>query len=214
MGENDKLGKDELQETGQTSKEKDESTSEETYTKKQLEKFISDAKSEMGRKNTEVIRERDSLKEEVANIKSEREALQEQVDEMAKDDPAKGDYLTLIKNLKAKENQLKADKRAEDERIQANSERIMKAEKTLRKENIQTIAAEYEDGDAKRLLGMCDVTEAVTEEQIRKVAENLFSNKKSSENPTEKVKVYSGQTIGGSVSSEETMLKKRYPTMY
>lgn len=214
MGENEKPDQGELQETGQTSTGKDESTSEETFTKKQLEKFISDAKSEMGRKNAEVIRERDSLKEQVENIKSEREALQEQVDEMAKDDPAKGDYLTLIKNLKAKETKLYADKKAEDERIQANSEKISKADATLRKENIQTIAAEYDDGDAKRLLGMCDVTEAKSEEQIRKVAENLFSNKKSSENPTEKVKVYSGQTIGGSVSSEEAMLKKRYPTMY
>ena len=222
MDENEKLEQDKLREAGQSSAGKNANTSAETFTKEQVQKFINDAKSEAGRERLEAIKELGEVKAKLAtneadheDTKTEIAALQEEIDQLGKDDPAKGDYIKLVKSLRVKETQLNADKKAEDERIRTNTERLSKADEHLRGANIATIAGEYTDGDAKWLLSMCDVAESKTEEQIRRVAENLFKNKKNGDKSNEEdEKHYSGLTNGGgpdlNALSNKQLLHKAY----
>ena len=179
----------------------------ETFTREQLQKFVSDALTDQGRKHkTElepVIRERDTLKSqlqeketELTGITEERENLQKQIEELASGDPKKFDLIKKDRELRDRERKLKADAQTLEQSKQAHAERVKLADETLREISVWEIATEYEGGDATKLKGLVDTFGATSEEQIRKVAETLWA-KKGATPGASALKPYSGMTTGG-----------------
>jgi chromosome segregation ATPase len=189
-----------------------------TYTEEQVQKKLSDALAEQGRKHKAelepIVKERDSFKSQLeANTsdleanKSEIDKLQAKIDDLASNDPARFDAVKEMKALKTERDQLRADKRALDADKQAldadkqtHGERIKKAESFERETLIQGMVEDYEGGDFDKLKDFCETFDAKSEEQIRKVADKLWT-KKAPEPPNSEappVKPYTGMTNGGS----------------
>jgi len=192
MGENDTTKQGVPLATGQPSDGKGGSTSQQpppkTFTSEELQKFVSDALAEQGRRHkaelTPVIKERDSLKSQTDSLTSqiedkntELEKIQTQLEELSSDDPKKFDLLKLDKELRADRSKLKAERTSLDTDKQAHSEVIQEARDYKRTATIVDIVTEYENGDFAKLADLCEIAKVDSEEGIRTIADRMFSKK-------------------------------------
>jgi len=220
MGETNVVVQGDPQVTAQTSKGKEGSTSTQTpttYTKEQVQKFVSDALAEQGRKHKAelepIITERDTLKSkltELSDIQDDRTDLQRRIDELANDDPAKFNLVKKENELRERERKLNKDIGEREKKLteseSKHAERIKKADSVEREASILEIVEGYENGDADRLGDAITTFETTfgikvtSDEQIRKVADTLWT-KKATGPPKPEVpplKPFSGTTDGGS----------------
>lgn len=170
---------------------------------KQLAQF---ARMDAGRVQKTAEDERDiaqtalAVKEvELTDIAEEREKLNTQIDELSSNDPAKFNIVKKDRDLILRENALKTERRAEEAKWKTNEERVKKAEDHLREIAINEIAANYEGGDAAKLVTLCKTFGANTEEEITKLADAIWSKKTpgTPEPETPPLKPFSGRTSGG-----------------
>uniref|UniRef100_A0A6H1ZJL8 Scaffolding protein n=1 Tax=viral metagenome TaxID=1070528 RepID=A0A6H1ZJL8_9ZZZZ len=177
-----------------------------THTQEEVDRLVQLTKMESGRERKAIEVERDSLKKqlqaketEITDIADEREKLQTQIDELSSDDPKKFDLVKKDRDLRERERQLKNERLALDEDKQKNAEKVSKAEKFEMEVLILEIVEDYENGDLDKLKSLCEILEAKSEEQIRRVAETLWTKKAAepSKPATPPVKPYSGVTDGG-----------------
>jgi vacuolar-type H+-ATPase subunit I/STV1 len=175
-----------------TSPDADESTSKvntpKTYTEAERQKAVSDALAKQGREHKRALGiitgERDSLLRQIGtvestleNTKAEAEQLKNDIKDMSSGDPAKfdlikreGELRTKIATLDAKEKELEAEK-------EKHNERITKAEELEREILILEIIEDYDDANATKLIKLCEKAKAITEEDIREIADELFTKK-------------------------------------
>lgn len=213
MGETEENAQDTLPAGGQSSGVKEGTTSTqtpETYTKGQVQKFVSDALAEQGRKHKSeldpIVKERDGLKSQIQNNttdlednKNEMEKLQAKIDDLTSDDPDRFNAIKELKAAREERKQLQAERRTKETEWATNAERIKKAESLEAEVLILGIAEDYEGAGAEKLSSICSTLNATSEEQIRKVADTLWT-KKTVELPETSPAVYSGMTEGGGTS--------------
>ena len=174
------------------------------FTQSELELAIHAARSEGGRDWKVLETERNTLKaqlqtkeSELADLADERVKLEKRIDELASNDPEVYNLEKKAKELRNAESKLKDDRRAEEAKWQANAERVKSAEDTLREVAIWEITTEYKGGDAVKLKELCDIFQASSDEQIRKVADTLWGKIATEPLVSSSSKPYSGRTSGG-----------------
>ena len=216
MSETTTATKGEPQATARTSKGKDGTTSTvtpESFTKEQVKKFVSDALAEQGRKHKAeldpIVKERDSFKSQcetntrdLNDNKVEMEKQQAKIDDLASDDPARFDAIKELKAVREERKQLQAKERVFETEKQTHGERIKKAEELEREVLILEIVEDYEGATPDKLTDICTTLNIKSDEQIRKVADTLWSKKttESSESEVPSVKPFSNKTTGGTSS--------------
>ena len=201
-----------------TSEEKDKtpektttvSPEEETpiYNQKQADALVHASTSDWGRRVKEIETERDNLKSQIKaketdleDIQAERETLNKQIDDLTSDDPKKFDLIKKDRELRTQERELKNRLHTLDDRETKLSEREKRVNSFEREVLIETIADEYEDGDAEKLKNAISGFENPTEEQIRTIADIFWKKKEEEEGKGKKPKApkpYSGKSEGGS----------------
>jgi len=212
MSETAVADKDTLPEGGQSSVGgKDGSTSKETetFTKEQVQKFVSDALAKQGREHKAVfdpiVKERDTYKSQVENNTSDLEenkaeivTLQSRIDDLASGDPDRFNAVKEMRALKDRGRQLQVRERELQDKERTHGERIKKAEGLEREVLILEIAEGYEGASAEKLTALCSTFNATSDEQIRKVADTLWGKKTTVIPETPPVTPFSGKTQGGS----------------
>lgn len=185
-------------------KEKVSSEEERIYTQSQADALVHASTSDWGRKLKEIETERDNLKSqiktkenELEDIQAEREHLQKELEDLTSDDPKKYDLIKKDRTLREQERGLRSKLQDFDNKEKAFAEREKKVTSFEREVLIESIADEYEDGDASRLKKAVSGFESPTEEQIRTIADIIWSKKAEGEKP-KTVKPYSGKSEGGS----------------
>jgi len=226
MGENDNVNQDSPL-SGQASDDKTVTTSKDTgtYSREQADKAISDALAKQGREHKanleKVIKERDTFQKqiqrkenELSDITEERVALQKQIDDLSSDDPDKGDYVKKVRELREKEQTLKDKIRTQEEKEETYGEKINQLEAKEREEMTKEIVKGYENGDYNKLVDLCEIAGATTEEQRRKIADTLWTKTTPGlEPPVLPAKPFSNVTDGGATSDEQAGLDRLYPSM-
>ena len=201
-------------ETASTSKETG------TYTGEQAKKLVIDALAEQGRKHkkeldsfqskTTSLEKQIAIKEtQLANVTAEREEAQNRVDELASDDPDKFNAVKKLREAKELEQKAKDKLREAEDLEETNRERIKRVEDREREDTMRDMVKEYENGNFNKLVDLCETVGAVSDEQIRKVADTLWEKTKEPQNPV--IEPFSSVTEGGAESSETKKLKKLYP---
>jgi len=190
------------------------------YTQKDVDAFVHTIKSEAGREKkaleTEVVslkKQVQSKEDELTDNASEIEKLQEKIDNLASDDPNRFNAVKELKAAQEERRQLKADRRALEVEKETHGEAVKLAQDTLREISIWEMSAEYENGDPVRLKDLCDTFEAKSEEQIRKVADTLWTKKAAEPIEPSLLHPFKSETVGGGEKTEQQRLKERYPTM-
>jgi len=180
---------------------------ERLYTQSQTDALVHAKDSEWGRRFKVVETERDTLKSQmasndakVADIQSERDSLQEQMEELSSTDPKKFDLIKRDKVLRDQQRQINDRTKGLDEREQKLVEREKKVTGFEREVLVETIADEYEDGDSAKLKKAVSVFDNPSEEQIRNIAGIIFSTKaEAAEKPKKPpLKPDSNRSRGGS----------------
>lgn len=173
-----------------------------TYTKEDIERAVQLARMQDGRERKALETERDDLKvqvqtkdTELANITEAKKKLEEQIDDLSSDDPDKVNFVKKLKDLTVQEQSLTARLRKLDTDEQAYGERIKKAESLETEVLILEIVEDYESADAEKLSAICSTLNATSEEQIRKVAETLWTKKPEPTTPP--IATLTGTTEGG-----------------
>lgn len=166
------------------------SSEEKIYTESQHEAIVHSLKSEHGRLLKEVEAERDSLKSQIMTKSNELEdvqadigTLEKKIEDMSSDDPAKFDAVKELKALRQERRDLNTKLRGLDTREQQLTEREKKVNSFELEVLFETVADEYEDGDAARLKKAVSVFENPTEEQVRSIAESFWNKKAVVEEP-------------------------------
>ena len=171
------------------------------YTQKQASELVHAARSEDGRQIRDLTAKLAAKEVALADNTAEIETLQAKFDNLAKDDPEKFDVVKELKAARDERRQLKADRASLTER----ERRVNTFELEVL---IETIAGEYEDGDAARLTEAVSVFDNPKEEQIRKLADIIWP-KATAESESEKrpkaPKPYSGKSEGGSHTYTPTL---------
>ncbi len=146
------------QNAGQPSGGKDGSTSKpapRTHTEDEVkvltEKVRSDALAEAGRRSRPIEDENAALKSQLAtnqtlikDTEAKMGKLQQEMEELAEDDPDKKWLKNRLAELDETERRLKFDRAALETEKTTHAERIKKAEKHERDETIKTVVSEYE----------------------------------------------------------------------
>jgi|GEM_PF-6730927 len=187
------------------------------YTQRQADALVHAAKSDAGRSLKEVEKERDGLKAQInakesdlAEVQDERESLEKRIEELSSDDPKKLDLMKLERELRKQERELKSKIRTAEEKETSLTEREKKVSSFELEVTIETVSDEYDDGDSAKLKKALSVFESPTEEQVRNIAEVIFSKKKESDEPKSKApKPYSGKTAGGTPYFTRTQIADR-----
>jgi hypothetical protein len=196
------------------------------FTQKQAD-ALADAKvhavqSEAGRQVKEIGQERDALKSQIQTKDAELlsnaddiKSLEEKLDDMSKDDPARFDAVKELKAARDERRQLKTKLTSLDDRETNLGEREKKVNSFELEVLIESIADEYEDGDATKLKTAVSVFENPTDEQIRTIANIFWEKKAGGEGKKPKsLKPYSGKSEGGSGSLEGLSRKQLYTKAY
>lgn len=176
------------------------------YTQKEADALVHVAKSEAGR-------EKKVLEDVVVNLKAQIqtkesdieenatdiEKLQTKVEDLASNDPERFNAIKELRVARDERRQLKADRSALEDEKREHGETVKLAQSTLREITVFEVAAEYESGDAVKLKELCETFEAKSDEQIRKIADTLWTKKaaESLKPATPPLKPYSGITEGG-----------------
>lgn len=173
------------------------------YTLAELEAAVQAAKSQGGREKKALETENATLKAQLQNKDTDLAAntaeidkLQVKFDNLAKDDPEKFDIAKELKLAREDRKQLRTDRQALEAEKVTHGEQVKLATDTLREISIWEIATEYEASDPVKLKDLCETFTATSEEQIRKVADTLWGKKAEAKSGV--VKLYSGQSSGGS----------------
>lgn len=174
----------------------------ESYTREQLDVLIAERHGTLDKRISSLEKELKETKatvatkeSELANVVEERVTLEKRIEELASNDPELNNLEKRAKELRELERKLKADRQTLEADKQTNAEKVKLAEDTLREISIWEIATEFDSGDAVKLKDLCDIFQASSEEQIRRVADTLW--KKKLVEPSPSVKPYSGMTSGG-----------------
>ncbi len=177
-----------------------------THTDKEVERLVQFAKMETGRGNKVVAAERDTFKSdltaktsELDDVQGEREKLEARIEELSSKDPELNNLEKRDKELRGRERLLKDGIRDLDTNKRNNAARVKKAEDFERETSLQVIVEEYVDSDLTKLKDLCEILEATSEEQIRKVAETLWLKKPSAAPTADPSKPYTGVTHGGGI---------------
>lgn len=110
-----------------------------------------------------------------------------------------------------KKERLEFEKEKLEHQIEIESAREVKKEI-----DIFDITQEYEGGDAMKLKTLCELSKVTAKDDIRKVADTIWTKKQTSSSQADatKQKRDSGMTIGGTgEKTYEQSLKERYPSM-
>jgi len=195
------------------------------YTQKQADALLKAQehalRSDIGRDLKTLTTERDNFKSEkgklesaLADIQTERDKIQTDLEEATSDDPKKFDLVTRDKQLRDTQRQLKTDADALKADQEANAEKVKLATDTLFEISVWEIAAEYQSGDPVKLKDLCTTFTATSEEQIRKVADTIWQKVNAKSAPAgEKavpLKLVDGETTGGGGETDEERSRKRY----
>lgn len=191
------------------------------YTEEEVKALVHSAKSETGREKAALEKEVAALKKQVetkdaemADNASEIEALQEKFDNLASDDPDRFNVAKELREARAERKQLKDDRRVLDTEKETHGETVKLAQDTLREVAIWDLSAGYENGDPVRLKDLCDVFEAKSEEQIRKVADTLWAKKATLPSQPPTLHPFTSETVGGGESleglSSKELLRRAY----
>ena len=176
------------------------------YNQKQADALLHAERSEWGRKVAAIEQERDTLKSQMQSKDAEIEAnaedikgLEAKLDDMTSDDPKRFEVVSELKAARQERRELKSQKANQDERESKLSEREKRVNSFEREVLIESIADEYEDGDASKLKKAVSLFDNPTEENIRTYPE-IFGWKLKAEGegePPKAPKAYSGKTEGG-----------------
>ena len=207
-----------LSKEGETPAEAKVSAEEKLYSQKQLDTMIHMAKSEAGRDRKTLETERDQFKTKVekletdiGDIQSERDKLQVQIEELTSDDPRKFDLVKRDKDLRDAQRQLKKATDDLSSQQKASEERVKLANDTLLEISIWEVAAEYQGGDPVKLKDLCSTFNATSDEQVRKVADTIWTKTEVKKPEGEPLKIDSGNTRGGGELTEREILKGMFP---
>jgi len=197
-----------LEAEGKTPEEAKVSPEEEApiYSQKQADALVHAATSDWGRRVKDAETERDNLKSqiktketELEDIQAERESLNKQIDDLTSDDPKKFNLIKTDRELRGRESEARKRLATLDDREAKLSEREKRVNSFEREVLIESIADEYEDGDAAKLKNAISGFENPTEEQIRTIADIFWKKKEEEEKKKPKApKPYSGKSEGGS----------------
>ena len=185
-----------------------------TYTQEQVDKLTQLASMKAGRDRKVVEVERDGLKAKVEDyekkivvIEEERESLQKLIDE----DPDKLALATRDKTFKDKEKKLQDSLDAHEADKKAYAQQIQDAKALTFQANAYLISKQFVDGDKDKLEELCEKFGAETEDEIKSIAETLWSLKEEEAAPP--LETDSGRTSGGAISDEQATLNRLYPSM-
>ncbi len=179
-----------------------------------LNKTIADLQAKLANTESTWKSQLESKEDELKAIAEERAGYLKDLQDIASGDPNQFNVVQRTKDLGERERKLKAE-------IKANEERIKKAEAFERKELVGTIAADYKDADVNKLQRLCDKAKVTSEEDIREIADTLGWERKQGDGEpattTAKVtpvKPDSGKTSGGGANldglSSKDLLRKAY----
>ncbi len=174
-----------------------------TLTVKDGAKLAEMASREAGRLRKTAETERDGFRTQSETLTSQVDTLTEtiktlesQIDDLTSNDPSRFEAIKVLREARAGLEALKTDRKVLDSDKEKYGERVTAAENHLREISINEIAADYEGSDSKKLKSVCDLAGANTAEEIKEVAETLWTNKDKKPNiPT--LLPFSGRTIGG-----------------
>jgi len=200
--------------TSVAEKESTSKKTQETFTAEEHRKGISDALTLQGREHKVILEaittERDSLKTQVTEkqtsleeIQTERDAVKSQLDNLTKDSPEKLDLVNRDNALRASEKKIKDDIKTLETSKTANADKLALAEDVTRELSVIEIGTDYEGADLTRLSELATQLKLNTKEEIRKVANTLWTKKAKTEETDEsgkkttKMKAFSGETKGG-----------------
>jgi len=190
-----------------------------TYTQAEVDKVkedaVHDALMKRGRDWKTLEDEKNSLSNQLKELQSTKSKLEIQLDELANENPDKFNVVKKYRELDETERRLNQEREEHNSRIRQERE-TMDAERQTHQAAIQMalsaqreidafdIAEEFQGGDAARLKDLAEIMGKNSKEDIRKIAETLWTRKDTAEaNPP--LKLDSGLTIGG--LSEETIRK-------
>jgi len=194
------------------------------YTQEQVDKLTQMASMKAGRDRKAIETERDTLKgkatdyeNKIMAIEQERETLQKQIDDLGSQDPDKFALIKKDRELREGKRELQEGKRELQSSLtaleadkQSYSQQISEAKELDTLVNIYLVSEQFEGGDADRLADLCEKFGAETEEEIKSVAETLWSKR---EEETPSMATDSGRTSGGTISDEQATLNRLYPSM-
>uniref|UniRef100_A0A6M3J4Z0 Scaffolding protein n=1 Tax=viral metagenome TaxID=1070528 RepID=A0A6M3J4Z0_9ZZZZ len=194
------------------------STTTRTYTQAEHEKEISDAFSKEGMKRKAVeklLSEERKTKEtlvsqlaskdmEIESIQSKISNLENEIDEMSRDDPDRQRYVKKYRELLILDEKLKVERGQIDTEKGAWAEDLKVVKEVKRNTLMGEVAGEYEDGDTERLKEICDSLEIPDNaDKIRLIAETLWKKIDTNDKEETKEPPYadSGINKGGSGES-------------
>lgn len=178
-----------------------------TYSSEEVERILQLDRMKAGRDWKALETERDNFKSQLATKETEIQditdniaKLKTQIDDLASDDPEKLNLVKKLREAEEEKKQAKVERTTLEADKQVYGERIKKAEDLEIEVKILEIVEDYESADADKLSDICITLNANSEEQIRKVADTLWTKKtpEPAEPATPPVKPYSGITSGGS----------------
>ncbi len=174
------------------------------YSQTQGDALFHAGKSEGGRdsvdlrtKLTEAESKVTTLTTNLDDIKSERDKIQGDLEDLSSDDPKKFDLIKRDRDLRQRESDTKG-RLSKAETLETNlTEREKKVSSFELQGIVETVAGEYEDGDVKRLKDAIAGFDKPTEEQVRHLAGIIFNDKTTPDEQTKSPKRYSGKSDGG-----------------
>ena len=210
-GETGKAGQGDPQTTGKTSTGGEGTTSPnpaKTHTDAEAEakvsKAVSDALAKAGRERKAIEEENATLKTRISSfdlnikeIQDDRAKLRETLDDLAKDDPDKKRLTEKLKTLGEQEKALKLDRARLDAERAEHAETIKIATETRMETAVSKIVADYQNGDAAKLLSAVKRYGITTAEDVRALADTFWTKVAPAANPNPPITPDSGVNVGG-----------------
>lgn len=162
MVDGTEVKQDSPQETGQASAAQSQGTPPRTFSDKEMQKLVSDAKAEAGREKLEAAKLRQSnLEQQLANATSQLADFQKKMDdaelEAARADPQLLTVYQQRQNLRQRELQLQKDKALHEAERSQHAQDIAESKQLKRERQAQEIAVKY-GVDAALLVSVTDGT--------------------------------------------------------
>lgn len=168
--------------------------SSKTYTEDEIKAITNSLKSDWGRERKALEKERDSyraqfesLQSDIADKDTEIEGLQSKIEGLSEDDPDKFNIAKELKEAREEKRKLKSAQSELETQKREYGDLVTESQKIKSEQTIFTIAQEYDTPNYDKLFDLCETFNATSEEQIRKVADTLWTKKTgaSPANPTQ-----------------------------
>jgi len=168
--------------------------SSKTYTEDEIKAIVHAKESDFGRERKALEKERDSYKSQFESLTAdisdkdkEIEGLQTKLDGLAADDPEKFNLAKEIKEAREEKRKLKSAQSDLETEKRKYGDLVTESQQIKREQSIFTIAQEYDTPSYDKLFDLCETFNATSEEQIRKVADTLWTKKTetTTANPTQ-----------------------------